>query len=76
MGGNVVSSVGGIVGRIRHSRAGFPYPHSCRGIGRCVSDHDDHGCDQPYGVGMLPQIHSERHARALADYSDPSSKAP
>lgn len=76
MGSNVVSSVGGVVGRIRHSRARFSYPCSCRGIGRCVSDHDDHGCDQPYGVGMLPQIHSERQARALADNGDASSETP
>jgi hypothetical protein len=76
MGGNVVSSVGGVVRRVRHSRAGFFNSRSCRGIGRCASDHDDHGRDQPYGVGMLSQVHSEWQFGAMVDNGDTPPKAP
>ena len=76
MGSHVLSPVGGIVRGFGHSNIGFSYPCSCWGIGHGASGYDDHGRDQPYGVGMLSEIHRKWPFGTLADNGDTSSKAP
>ena len=76
MGSHVLSPVGGIVRGFGHSNIGFSDPRSCWGIGHGASGYDDHGRDQPYGVGMLSEIHRKRPFGTLADNGDTSSKAP
>ena len=76
MGCHVLPSVGGIIGGVRYSVFGLRHSHSCCVFGRRAIGDDNHGRYQPYGVGMLSEIHRKWPFGTLADNGDTSSKAP